>query len=78
MIANFGCETTELSVLAGGGMVLNRLVKVGGLTFDQGIINLVKHSHDFLIGRRRQKYFEEISMYLRAIPILYYRWPEEI
>lgn len=36
MIANFGGETTELSVLAGGGMVLNRLVKVGGLTFDQG------------------------------------------
>lgn len=35
MIANFGGETTELSVLAGGGMVLNRLVKVGGLTFDR-------------------------------------------
>ena len=52
MIANFGGETTELSVLAGGGMVLNRLVKVGGLTFDQGIINLVKHSHDFLIVRQ--------------------------
>ena len=32
MIANFGGETTELSVL--------------------GIINLVKHSHDFLIGRQ--------------------------
>ena len=29
-IANFGGETTELSVLAGGGMVLNRLVKIGG------------------------------------------------
>ena len=52
MIANFGGETTERSVRAGGGMVLNRLVKVGGLTFDQGIINLVKHSHDFLIGRQ--------------------------
>ena len=49
MIANFGGETTELSVLAGGGMVLNRLVKVGGHTFDQGIINLVKHSHDCLL-----------------------------
>ena len=27
-IANFG-ETTELSVLAGGGMVMNRLLKIG-------------------------------------------------
>lgn len=50
-IANFGGETTELSVLAGGGMVLNRLVKVGGVTFDHTVANLVRHSHDFLIGR---------------------------
>lgn len=50
-IANFGGETTDLSVLAGGGMVLNRLVKVGGATLDQSVANLVRHSHDFLIGR---------------------------
>ncbi len=50
-IANFGGETTELSVLAGGGMVLNRLVKIGGVTFDQSLVNLIRHSHDFLIGR---------------------------
>ena len=49
-IANFGGETTELSVLAGGGMVLNRLVKIGGTTFDQALVNLIRHSHDFLIG----------------------------
>ena len=50
-IVNFGGETTELSVIAGGGMVMNRLLKVGGATFDQSVINLVRHSHDFLIGR---------------------------
>ena len=49
-IANFGGETTELSVLAGGGMGLNRLVKIGGTTFDQALVNLIRHSHDFLIG----------------------------
>ena len=49
-IANFGGETTELSVLAGGGMVLNRLLKTGGRTFDEAVINLIRHSHDFLIG----------------------------
>src|SRR5699024_8031641 len=38
-------------VLAGGGMVLNRLLKVGGRTFDEAIITLIRHSHDFLIGR---------------------------
>lgn len=51
LVANFGGETTELSVLAGGGMVFNQLLKIGGVTFDESIVNLVKHSHDFLIGR---------------------------
>ena len=50
-IANFGGETTELSVLAGGGIVLNRLVKVGGVVFDQAVAQLVRYNHDFLIGR---------------------------
>ena len=51
MIANFGGGTTELSVVASGGMVLNKLVKVGGTTFDRAVMNLVRHTHDFLIGR---------------------------
>ena len=36
-IANFGGGTTELSVLSSGGMVLNRLVKIGGEHFDTAI-----------------------------------------
>ena len=51
LIANFGGETTEISIIAGGGMVMNRLLKIGGATFDQAVVNLVRHSHDFLIGR---------------------------
>lgn len=50
-IADFGGETTELSVMASGGMVLNRLVKKGGVHFDHAVQNLVRHNHDFLIGR---------------------------
>ena len=50
-IANFGGETTELSVLASGGMVLNRLIKIGGVHMDAAIANLVRHNLDFLIGR---------------------------
>lgn len=49
-IANFGGETTELSVIAGGGLVLNRLMTTGGVDFDQAIISLIRHNHDFLIG----------------------------
>lgn len=51
-IANFGAETTELSILAEGGMILNRLIKLGGTAYDESIVDLVRHSHDFLIGRQ--------------------------
>lgn len=51
LVANFGGETTEVSVLASGGMVLNRLVKIGGVQFDMAVANLVRHNRDFLIGR---------------------------
>lgn len=50
-IANFGGEITELSVLSYGGLVLNRIVKVGGVTLDEAIVNRVRRNHDFLIGR---------------------------
>lgn len=50
-IVNLGGETTELSVLAGGGIVLNRLLKVGGITLDHAVEQLVRYNHDFLIGR---------------------------
>ena len=50
-IANFGGGTTELSVLSYGGLVLNRLVKIGGEHFDSVVASLVRHNEEFLIGR---------------------------
>lgn len=50
-VANFGGGTTELSVLSEGGMVLNRLLKIGGEDFDSSIAALVRKNQDFLIGR---------------------------
>ena len=50
-VANFGGGTTELSVLSEGGMVLNRLMKIGGEDFDAAIASLVRRNQDFLIGR---------------------------
>lgn len=50
-IVNMGGGTTELSVLSSGGMVLNRLLKLGGEHYDQAIANLVRHNQDLLIGR---------------------------
>lgn len=51
LVVNFGGETTEISVLVGGGMVFNQLMKIGGVALDESIASLVRRSHDFLIGR---------------------------
>lgn len=50
-VANFGGGSTELSVLSSGGMVMNRLLKIGGEEFDMAIAGLVRRNQDFLIGR---------------------------
>ena len=43
-IVNFGGATTELSIIAGGGLVLNQLLKVGGSDLDQAVAQLVRYN----------------------------------
>ncbi len=50
-IVNLGGETTELSVMASGGVVLNRILKIGGNMLDQSIVNHIRYTMDFLTGR---------------------------
>ena len=38
-------------MLSSGGMVLNRLLKIGGDDFDAAVAARVRHNHDFLIGK---------------------------
>ena len=37
LVVNVGYETTEISILSLGGIVLSRLIKVGGMKFDDAI-----------------------------------------
>ncbi|MBY0759472.1 rod shape-determining protein [Sellimonas caecigallum] len=50
-IVNIGGETTDISIVASGGIVMNRLLKIGGVTFDNALVTLVRHNQDFAIGR---------------------------
>lgn len=52
MIVDLGAETTEISVISTGGLVLNKMLKTGGVTFDNAICNLIRRNYDFLIGQR--------------------------
>ena len=47
LIVNMGAETTEITILSNGGGVLNKLLKIGSLTYDQAIKNTVKYKHEF-------------------------------
>ena len=50
LIVNVGYDTTEVSILSLGGIVLSRLIKVGGLKFDEAIKNAVRNEFSLLIG----------------------------
>ena len=50
-IANLGAETMELSVLSHGGVVFNRLLKIGAATLDTAIIQSIRYNQEFSIGR---------------------------
>lgn len=50
LVVNVGLETTEVSILSLGGIVLSRLIKVGGVKFDDAIRNAVRKEFNLLIG----------------------------
>ena len=50
LIINFGSETTELSALVAGGMVVNRLLKNGSNEFNNAIINFIRHNYGLTIS----------------------------
>lgn len=50
MIVNIGADTTEVSVLALGGIVLSKLVPVGGNKLDESIKTYVKKKYNLMIG----------------------------
>ena len=50
LVVNVGFETTEISILSLGGIVLSRLIKTGGLKFDEAIRAAVRREFSLIIG----------------------------
>ena len=50
LVVNVGFDTTEISILSLGGIVLSRLIKIGGNKFDEAIKNAIRHEFSLLIG----------------------------
>ena len=50
LLVNVGYETTEISLLSMGGIVLSKLLKTGGLKLDESIRAAVRKEYNLLIG----------------------------
>lgn len=52
MVIDIGGGTTDIAVIALGGIVVNRSIKVAGDDFDEAIINYMKKGFNMMIGER--------------------------
>ena len=52
MIVDIGAGTTEISVVASAGLVMDKMLKIGGNSFDTAIANLVRQNCEILIGNK--------------------------
>lgn len=64
LMVNVGFETTEISILSLGGIVLSRLIKVGGYKFDESIRNAVRKEYSLIIGGKTA---ESVKIALRDL-----------
>jgi len=64
LVVNVGYDTTEISILSLGGIVLSKLIKVGGLKFDDSIRAAVRREYSLIIGGKTA---ESIKMNLKEL-----------
>lgn len=50
LVVNVGYDTTEISILSLGGIVLSKLIKVGGQKFDDAIRAAIRREFSLIIG----------------------------
>ncbi|MCR5655028.1 MAG: rod shape-determining protein [Lachnospiraceae bacterium] len=64
LVVDVGFNTTEISVLSLGGIVSSRMIKVGGLKFDDAIRAAIRKEYNLMIGGKSA---EKIKMSLRNL-----------
>lgn len=50
LIVNIGASTTEISIISMGGIVISKIIKLGGKKLDQMICDIVRRKYNILIG----------------------------
>ena len=52
LVVNVGFHTTEISILSLGGIVLSKLIKIGGQKFDESIKNAIRKEYSLIVGNK--------------------------
>lgn len=64
LVVNVGYDTTEISILSLGGIVLSKLIKVGGQKFDDAIRAVIRREFSLIIGGKTA---ENVKMSLKEL-----------
>ena len=72
MIVDIGGGTTDIAVIALGGIVVSESLRIAGNEFDESIIRAIRHKENLLIGDRTA---EEVKMKIGAALV---RGPEDV
>ena len=59
MVVDIGADTTEISVISLGGLVLSDLLHFGGNRIDESIISHIKRTYNLVIGQKTAKSLKE-------------------
>lgn len=59
MIVNIGADTTEISVISLGGLVLSELLHFGGKRLDESIMSHLKRNYSLIIGEKTASFLKE-------------------
>ena len=59
MVVDLGADTTEISVISLGGLVLSELLHFGGNRIDESIITHVKRNYNLVIGQKTAQSLKE-------------------
>ncbi|MBQ7678124.1 MAG: rod shape-determining protein, partial [Lachnospiraceae bacterium] len=59
MVVDIGADTTEISVISLGGLVLSTLLPYGGNRLDESIVTFMKRKFNLVIGKKTAKNLKE-------------------
>lgn len=69
MLVNIGAGTTEISIAAGGKILISKTLQIGGQSLDEDIITMVRRMFQLNIGQKTASFLKNRLAYLLEGPV---------